>query len=422
MNLLEKDKELIWHPFTQMLNSDPVIGITKGKGVHLFNENGDSYIDAISSWWVNIHGHSHPYIAQKIHEQLLTLEHIIFAGFTHPPAVEICSRLSNYFEGAYKFFISDNGSTSVEVAIKMAIQYWNNIDKPKTKVIAFENAYHGDTFGAMSAGARSIFFKAFDPFLFDVIHIPVPTPGNEEECYKKLSETIKQKDVAAFIFEPLVQGAGGMIMYEPEALKKCIQLCQDHEVICIADEVMTGFYRTGTFVATDQTEMQADIYCLSKGLTGGTLPLSLTVCKSFIYDGFLSNDMTKTFYHGHSYTANPIGCAAALASLDLLEGEETQKRIQEINQLHLGFAKEINKLENVANISVRGTIIRFEVMTNEETSYLNPVKKQIVDYCLSKGILIRPLGNVVYILPPYCITNNELEYVYEHLKEVVQGL
>lgn len=407
----QTDKQNIWHPYTHLKSADSSIVITHGNGTILFDENGKKYIDAVSSWWVNIHGHAHAYIAKKIYEQAQQLEQVIFAGFTHPPAVELSERLLKILPGEFsKIFFSDDGSTAVEVAIKMAVQFFFNRDKKRSKILAFENAYHGDTFGAMAAGERGIFNAAFDSMLFEVDRIPVPNEKNRNEVKIKLEKRIQSGEYAAFIFEPLVLGAGGMLMYDPNYLDELLSVCKKNDVITIADEVMTGFGRTGKMFAIEYLKDVPDIICLSKGLTGGFLPLSVTVCKQFIYDAFVSDKKTDTFFHGHSYTANPLGCAAALASLDVFENENTLEKINFINQKHLHFGGQLKNHPVVRNCRVRGTILAFEA--GDGKSYLAGNRDKLYHSFLDQGILLRPLGNTIYIMPPYCITGEELQAVY----------
>lgn len=416
MSLSSRSKQNIWHPFTQMQIADAPIPIVKGKGVYLYEENGKKYIDAISSWWTCVHGHAHPYIAEKIYEQAKELEHVIFAGFTHEPATKLVERLMKYLpSNQKKAFFSDNGSTAVEVGLKMAFQYWHNKGVKKTKVIALKEAYHGDTFGAMSVGSRSAFTEPFFPFLFDVEFIESPAI-DAEKTITQLKEKVKNNDIAAFIYEPLVQGAGGMLMYSAEVLEEMLQICKQNKVLCVADEVMTGFYRTGKMFASLYCSSQPDIICLSKGLTGGVMAMSITTCTQEIYDAFLSDSfMDKTFFHGHSFTANPIACATANASLDLLHKEKTKKSIRYINELHVQFATALNASNKVENIRIQGTIIAFDIKTKQATSYGNSLRETLNNYFLDKGILLRPLGNTLYILPPYCITESELTVVYKEI-------
>ena len=418
MNIQEKDKQYVWHPFTHQLNAKPNINIVKGEGVYLVDDKGNKYTDAISSWWVNLHGHCHPYISQKVSEQLLSLEHSIFSDFTHPSAVTLAERLLQHLpNNQSKVFYSDNGSTAVEVALKMTLQYWHNKEEQKTIFIAFENAYHGDTFGGMSVGARNVFNNAFENLLFNVAHIPLPTKDNIEQLKETLLLWFSNHNIAGFIFEPLIQGAAGMLMYDAPLLDELILLCKQNNVITIADEVMTGFGRTGNFFANNQLKNKADIICLSKGLTGGYMPLGVTTCANFIYDAYVTEDKTKTFFHGHSYTANPTACSAALASLDILERKETQQQIQLINKEHLNFQTKIKSHKKLIDVRVLGTIIAFEVKTEDHTHYLNNASENIADYFLKKGILLRPLGNIFYILPPYVISKSELNFIYTCIEE-----
>jgi adenosylmethionine-8-amino-7-oxononanoate aminotransferase len=414
----------IWHPFTQMKTADPPIHISHGKGATLFAADGNTYIDAISSWWVNIHGHANETIAKAIARQALELEHVIFAGFTHTPAIELSEKLIEVLPGNLsKIFFSDNGSTSVEVAIKMAIQYWHNKGiRHKTKIVAFENAYHGDTFGAMSAGARSPFSAAFDPLLFDVIHIPTPEENNIASLITSLDNIAQNGDIAAFIYEPLVQGAAGMLMYEANWLDQLLSAIKQKKIICIADEVMTGFGRTGKNFATEHLQHKADIICVSKGITGGFLPLGITACTHQIFDAFYADDNSKTFYHGHSYTGNPLSCAAANASISLLLDEKCQASIQRITASHQTFQRTISDHSFVKNIRQQGTILAFDLNTPEHTSYFNPIKKEAYHFYLEKGVLLRPLGNTVYIMPPYCISEQELKQAYEVIQQSLDWL
>lgn len=412
MSIIEKDKQYIWHPFTKQKNMPDPIPIVKGKASLLFDESGRSYVDAISSWWVNLHGHAHPYIAEKIYQQALQLEQVIFAGFTHPPAVELAERLLGILPGDFsRIFYSDNGSTSTEVALKMAIQYWWNKDeKNRKKIFAFKNSYHGDTFGAMSVSDRSVFTLAFHELLFDVIFLDTPTEENISEI-----KSIMQKHAstaAAFIYEPLVQGAGGMNMHTPSLLNELLNTAKENHIICIADEVMTGFGRTGKLFASEYMQKKPDIICLSKGLTGGTMALGVTACTDRIYQAYVNDDSLKTFFHGHSFTANPLACSAALASLDLLEKEFCNVQIEMITAAHLSFVEKLKSSSlPLKDIRCLGTILAFEIDQGKK-EYLNQVSTHITQRAMEQGIYIRPLGNTVYLMPPYCITHTELNTVY----------
>lgn len=417
MSLQEKDTKYIWHPFTQMKNAQNILPVVKAEGLYLFTEDDRKIMDGVSSWWTNLHGHSHPYLAKAVSEQFNTLEHVIFAGFTHPKAIELAERIIGKLPYLDKVFFSDNGSTAVEVALKMAFQYWHNHNQPKTKIIAFKDAYHGDTFGAMSVGGRNAFNQPFFPFLFDVEFIDVPTKGKEEKTLVQLKNLVEKKDVAVFIFEPLVQGSAGMVMYSPEILEKLVKLCKKNQVLTIADEVMNGFGRTGKWFATDYINTKPDLVCLSKGLTGGAMPLGLTVCAQEIYNAFLSNDHSKTFFHGHSFTGNPLACAAACASLDLLEKVETWKQIEMIAKNHQQFKQQIESNPKLIEVRQTGTILAIEFNTYATSSYFNNLRDELYNFFLNKNILLRPLGNILYILPPYCITQIELKMIYQVIEE-----
>lgn len=420
LNLTERDHKVIWHPYTQMKNALPHIPIIRGEGVYVFDENGKRYIDAVSSWWVNIHGHSNPYIAKKIAEQLTVLEHVIFAGFTHEPAVLLAERLLPLLPGKQdKVFYTDNGSTAVEVALKMCLQYWDNRNHPKTKIMAFKNAYHGDTFGAMSVSGRSIFTDAFNSLLFDVEFIDLP---NEENVNELIAHILQQTETACFIFEPLILGSGGMLMYKAEHLDLLLGACKSANILTIADEVMTGFGRTGTYFACERLSNKPDIFCLSKGLTGGTMPLGVTTCTNEIYEAFLSDDKHKTLYHGHSFTANPIACVASLASLDILLRSETLQNIKRVEAKHAMFLEEIKAHSKVKTVRQTGTIIAIEWETGNETSYLSNLRNLLYAYFLDKGIILRPLGNIIYILPPYIISNEDLDYIYNAIKLALEEI
>jgi adenosylmethionine---8-amino-7-oxononanoate aminotransferase len=442
-SLSERDAAVVWHPFTQHYTAPFSIPIVRGEGTYLYDDTGKRYIDAISSWWVNLHGHSHPYIAQKVAEQFLKLEQVIFAGFTHEPAVSLAERLLEILpKNQAKIFYSDNGSTAVEVALKMAIQYFHNQGfTKKRKVIALENGYHGDTFGTMSVGAKSAFNAPFEGFLYETIYLPAPTKGQDQNVLNCMKALMRNADeIACFIFEPLIQGAGGMLMYEPDLLEELITLAKENDVLTIADEIMTGFGRTGKMFATDYVGNKPDIFCLSKGLTGGAMALGVTSCTQKIYEAFLSEDRRKTLFHSHSFTANPLACTAGLASLDLLLTEETESKILNINRLHQKFKKKLfgyvvgggdpvntshgAKMANekTTDIRVQGTILVIELYTPEGTSYFSNIRDVAYQFFIEKGILIRPLGNVIYLLPPYCISEEDLNYIYLCIEEFLEKI
>lgn len=450
MKLAEKDRQHIWHPYTQESNSPLNIPIVKGKGPYLYSENGEKYLDAISSWWVNIHGHAHPYIVKKVSGQLKELEQVIFAGFTHPKAVELAGRLLKILpSNQEKIFYSDDGSTSVEVALKMAFQYWYNIHRPekkkgikKLKVLSLEGAYHGDTFGAMSVSGRGIFTRPFFPFLFEAVPVPFPGKKNEKASLHFLKSHISRlsgnssEKISSFIFEPLVQGAAGMRTYSAGILDEMLSLCRKNNILTIADEVMTGFGRTGKMFASGYLSEKPDIICLSKGITGGFLPLGVTSCTAEIHHAFSDSPSSalppemkrkisgknagmepKTFFHGHSYTANPLACAAACASLDLFERKATWQHIRLIEKMHRQFAAQIRNHKGILEVRTMGTILAIELKTTGETSYLNEIRDAAYNFFISRKIILRPLGNIIYLMPPYCVSAPDLEKIYSVVLE-----
>mgnify|MGYP000384696779 CR=1 FL=1 len=423
MNLIEKDKAYIWHPFTQALNAPDPIPIISAKGAWLHDENGNKYLDANSSWWTINHGHANPYIAKKLHEQFLKMDHVIFAGATHPKAAETAERIVGVLpKGFQKVFFSDNGSTSVEVGIKMIYQYWYNQGISKKRFLAIEGSYHGDTFGAMSVGQRGYFNKPFEHLFFDVDFIPFPTAENITEVVRTVEEHFKTGEFAGFIFEPLVQGAAGMRIYDSEWLTEFVRLAKKYNVLTIADEVMTGFYRTGTMFAIDQIDELPDIVCMSKGVTGGVMPVGLTVTTQQIFDAFLSEDTSKALLHGHSFTGNPLSCAAICASLDLFEQEETINSIKRISASHKKFLKDNDTNPIFKKAKSLGTILSLEIEVGEESSYFSAIRVEAYNFFLENGLLMRPLGNVIFINPPYCVTQDELDYAYEKVMEFLKNL
>lgn len=406
MNLAERDKKIIWHPFTQEKNAKMPMAIKYAKGSYVYDENDSKYLDLISSWWVNLHGHANAEIAQSIYEQALNLEHIIFAGFTHEPAVKLCENVSSILpQSLRRFFFSDNGSTAVEIALKMAYQFWQNQGKDRKIFLSFDGGYHGDTFGAMSVGQKSGFHSAFKDLFFEVLTVPFPdtwyedleVEAKEQNALHVLEKYLDEQgqNIAAIILEPLVQGASGMRMCRPQFINKVVEKVREFEVLVIFDEVMTGFGRIGTNFALDQLNVTPDFLCLSKGITGGFLPLALTVMTERIYNAFLSDEWKHALAHGHSYTANPLACAAAVKSLEILQRVETQKAIKSINQAHVSgvqFLKENSS--NIENFRVLGTISAFDMKS--------PVNNELLkEQFLKRGLLIRPLGRSIYLLPPY---------------------
>jgi adenosylmethionine---8-amino-7-oxononanoate aminotransferase len=421
MTLSEKDALYNWHPYTQHQTIGLLPAIVKGKDALLWDENGKEYIDAIASWWVNPYGHSNEVIANAIYNQLTTLEHVLFGGFTNKPAVMLAEKLMEILpSNQKKIFYSDNGSTAVEVAIKSALQYFYNKNEKRTKIVAFEDAFHGDTFGAMASSGITFFTEAFQGSLLEVVRIPVPTEGKESESISALQQLVAANEFAAFIFEPLCQGAAGMIMYAPESLDKLIAICKKNRVFTIADEVMTGFGKTGKTFACNYLNEQPDMMCLSKALTGGTIPMAITTFTQEIYDGFLDSDVNKALFHGHTFTANPTGCAAALASLELLQTNTMQENLIRVNNRHLIFKKRIVQHPKVKATRVLGVIFALEVETETKASYYGELRNKLYDFFIKNGVILRPVGNIVYILPPYIITDEQLEKVYEVVEKALE--
>lgn len=421
MNLIEKDSQYLWHPYTQHKTASLPIAITKGEGALLWDENNKEYIDAIASWWVNPYGHSNQFIADAIYKQLTTLEHVLFGGFTHEPAVVLAEKLMAILpENQQKIFFSDNGSTAVEVAIKVALQYFFNKGEKRTTIIAFENAFHGDTFAAMAASGISFYTQAFQGMFIDVVRIPVPVKGQEQVSFEALKKVIQDHNCAGFIFEPLVQGAAGMVMYEPEALDELIKICQENHVITIADEVMTGFGKTGKTFAMDYAKQKPDMMCLSKALTGGTIPMAITTFTQEIFEAFYDDDINKALFHGHTFTANPTGCAAALASLELLQTPEMQSNLERVNASHLAFQEHIKTHPKVTATRVLGVIFALEIKKESDESYYGTMRNKLYNFFIENGVILRPVGNIVYILPPYIMTNEQLQKVYQVVENALE--
>lgn len=421
MNIIEKDCQYLWHPYTQHKTAAPPVAIVRGKDALLWDENGKEFIDAIGSWWVNPFGHSNQFVADAIYKQLTTLEHVLFGGFTHQPAVQVAEKLLPMLpNNQKKLFFSDNGSTAVEVAIKVALQYFYNKGEKRITIISFEDAFHGDTFAAMAASGISLYTQAFEGMFVDVIRIPVPTPGNEQASFDALENAIKSKACAGFIFEPLVQGAAGMVMYSAESLDKMMQICKENNVLTIADEVMTGFGKTGKNFACNHLQQQPDMMCLSKALTAGTIPMALTTFTQELFDAFYDDDINKALFHGHTFTANPTGCAAALASMTLLEQPEMQANIIRVNKQHLAFQEKIKVHPRVTTTRVMGVIFALEIKSDTVESYYGTMRNKLYNFFISKGVILRPVGNIVYILPPYIITDSQLQKVYSIIEEAIE--
>jgi adenosylmethionine---8-amino-7-oxononanoate aminotransferase len=441
MNLVERDRKVLWHPYTQEKTAPLPIPIARAEGVWLYTEDGRKILDGISSWWVNIHGHSHPFLNEALSAQANKLEHTMFAGFTHKPAVELAEKLVAITpENLKRVFYSDNGSTAVEVALKMAYQFWQNRGQTRKTFVALENAYHGDTFGAMSASGESSFTKPFQDLLFRVLRVgvgsvppavaggsiaeenpPATADGTDKVAYNL--EIVLERhhtEIAAMIIEPMLQGAGGMIVWEKEFLKKVRDLCDRFDILLIADEVLTGFGRTGKMFACEHGEISPDIMCLSKALTAGYLPLGATLATEEVYKAFLSDDRAKTFFHGHSFTANPLSCAIAVASLELFEREKSLEKVAFINQKFREFFPKLLDLKCVNNVRVLGAVGVVELNSGE--GYLAEIGQKLYLEFLRRNILLRPLGNVLYFMPPYVISESEIDWILEEIENVLQDI
>lgn len=417
-SLLERDATYVWHPFTQVQTEGTPLPIVKAKDSLLFDEEGKSYIDCNSSWWVNVHGHGRPEIQQAINQQFQALDHVVFAGITHPKAVELAEHIIDLLPSSFsKVFFSDNGSTAIEVALKMSMQYWYNKGIAKKRMLAIEGAYHGDTFGAMSVGERDQFNRPFESFFFDADYLPFPSPENEKIALDKAKELFATGEFAAVIVEPLVQGSAGMRMYSSEWLDELIKLAQANDVFVIFDEVMTGWGRTGKLFALDHCQEVPDFVCLSKGLTGGTLPLGLTVTKQAIFEAFLDDEKARGFLHGHSYTGNPLACAAACATIEIFKNEASQLDIERIRNEHRIFYERIKGHPMLNDVRQCGTIIALELSSDNSSNYFSSIRERAFQFFIDKGMFLRPLGNVIFLNPPYCTTNEQLHYCYEVMEE-----
>ncbi len=428
--LLALDARHVWHPFTQAGTAPPPVVAVRGAGARVWDADGRDYLDLVSSWWVNLHGHGHPSIAAAVAEQAARLEQVIFADFTHAPAIRLAARVAALLPGDLdRVFYSDDGSTAVEVALKMAHQYWRNLGQDRRRYVAFVGGYHGDTVGAMSAGRSSGYFTAWHDLLFPVTAVPFPATwdgddaveAKEAEELAALDAALADGDVAAVLMEPLIQGAGGMRMCRPDFLRAVAARVAAAGSLLVLDEVMTGFGRTGADFACVKAGIRPDLICLSKGLTGGFLPLAMTVARETIWEAFLGRDQERAFLHGHSYTANPVGCAAGLASLDLLLAPACRARIAAIAAIHRDRLADLARRGDVARPRSCGTVAALDVTTGGggEAAALGARMKRAF---LDRGLLLRPLGNVLYLLPPYCVEDSDLHRAWDAVGEVLDGL
>ncbi|RZS99572.1 adenosylmethionine--8-amino-7-oxononanoate transaminase [Aquimarina brevivitae] len=421
MSLSKRDKKYLWHPLTQHKIHPEALPIVKAKGAILYDESGKEYIDGISSWYTAMYGHCNDYIIEKASAQMKNLDQIVFAGFTHQPAIELSEKLIEILpDNQAKIFFSDNGSTANEVGIKMALQYHFNHGEKRNTIIAFEDGFHGDTFGAMSASGLSVYNGPFEDFFIDVQRIPTPTAHNIEQVLAKLLEIIKTNSVAAFIYEPLVQGANAMHMYEAKYLDTILNICKDQGVITIADEVMTGFGKTGKNFASAYMQTQPDIISLSKALTAGMVPMGITSCTQNVYEAFYDDSIGKAFFHAHTYSANPIACATAIAGIELLQSTEIQEKIASIITSHQEFDAKIKNHPKIKGTRQQGVIYALDL--NIDMDRYGNKRYQIFDHFMDNGVFLRPLGSTIYILAPYVISHKELYKIYNAIESLLSNI
>jgi adenosylmethionine-8-amino-7-oxononanoate aminotransferase len=412
----------VWHPFTQHALEPPMRRIAKAEGAYLIDEDGIATLDAISSWWVITHGHRHPHIMEAIKTACEKYDQIIFAEYSHDPAEELALGLIEIAPpGLAHVFYSDSGSTSVEVALKMSLGFFHNYGKPRCRVVVMEHSYHGDTIGTMSVGERGVFNAAYEPLLFGVERLPFPEAGREQATLDSFEALCRSGDVAALLVEPMVLGAGGMKIYRPPLLAELKRIAERHGSLMIADEVMTGWGRTGSLFACEQAGITPDILCTSKGLTGGALPLAATLCTSEIFEAHLWRDRRKTFFHSSSYTANPIACAAAVANLEIWRTEPVLDRIGELARMQQMGLKRFEADRRFARLRQTGTIAALDLVV-PEGGYLSDVGQRLRAFFRARGLLIRPLGNVLYLMPPYCVTADDLDRAYDAIEEAADAL
>ncbi len=412
----------VWHPFTQHGLEEPIPLVERAEGAALYTADGRRVVDAISSWWVTTHGHSHPRIVAAIAEQAGKLDQLIFAGWTHEPAERLARDLVAMMPAPLNHvFFSDSGSTSVEVALKMALGYWANRGEPRHRILVMEHSYHGDTIGAMSVGARGVFNRTYEPLLFDVGTVPFPAAGREQATLDALEAACRSGDAAAFIVEPLVLGAGGMLVYPPPVLAEMRRICARHQVLFIADEVLTGWGRTGTLLACEQAGIVPDLLCMAKGLTGGSLPLAVTLATPEIFAAHWSTDPARQFFHSSSYTANPIACAAANANLAIWREEPVRQRIATLVDRQAALLAQLSRLPGVTDPRQQGTIIALDV-ADPQGGYLSQLGPALKASLAQSSVLLRPLGNTIYVMPPYCIDQADLDQVATAIAEAVDAV
>ncbi len=396
-----------------------MLGIVSAKGAVLIDEAGNEYIDGISSWYTAMYGHCNDFILDKVETQMRQLDQVVFSGFTHEPAVKLSEELIKILpENQEKLFFSDNGSTATEIGIKMALQYHFNRGEKRNVMLAFEDGFHGDTFGAMSVSGLSVYNGPFEEHFIEVERIITPTTENIHDILNKLKARLKQNNIAGFVYEPLVQGAAAMKMHDAQGLNKILKLLQQNEVITIADEVMTGFGKTGKYFASDHIKTNPDVVCLSKALTAGLMPMAITSCTQKVYDAFYDDEIAKGLFHGHTYTANPLACTAALAGLELLQSPDIQDNILHIIESHKRFDAEIKHHPKVASTRQCGIIYALDL--NVKMERYGDLRDKLFEHFMDNGVFLRPLGNTIYILAPYTVSDSQLRHIYAGIKSALE--
>ena len=417
----KRDQEYIWHPLTQHKLNPELLALKSAKGALLKDESGKTYIDAIASWYTSMYGHCHPHIINKVKAQMETLDQVVFSGFTHEPAVELSEKLMEILpKNQNKLFFNDNGSTATEIGIKMALQYHHNLGNDRKVMLALEDGFHGDTFGAMSVSSLSVYNGAFEDHFIEVKRLAKPNGFNNKEVISQLKSILNENQIAGFIYEPLVQGAAAMQTYDLEGLNAILKICKTEGVICIADEVMTGFGKTGKHFASDYLSVKPDVMCLSKALSAGMVGMGITTCTKKIYKAFYADEVSKGLFHGHTYTGNPLACAAAIAGLELLQTQQIQESIKNIMSLNQIFADKMRKHECVKEIRQIGIILAMDL--DIEMERYGNARDEMYRYFMSKGVFLRPLGKTIYIVPPYVITESQLTKIYATIEDYLETL
>jgi adenosylmethionine-8-amino-7-oxononanoate aminotransferase len=415
-SISKRDQKYIWHPLTQHKLNPELLAIKSAKGAVLKDESGKTYIDAIASWYTSMYGHCHPHIVKRVKAQLDTLDQIVFSGFTHEPAVELSEKLMEILpKNQAKLFFNDNGSTATEIGIKMALQYHHNLGNNRKVMLALEDGFHGDTFGAMSVSSLSVYNGAFEDHFIEVIRLPKPNGTNNVEVITQLKSILEEHKIAGFIYEPLVQGAAAMKTYDLKGLNDILKVCKSQDVICIADEVMTGFGKTGKHFASDYLSEKPDVICLSKALSAGMVGMGITSCTKKIYKAFYADEISKGLFHGHTYTGNPLACAAAIAGIELLQSQDIQESIKNIMSLNTMFAEKIRQHRFIKEVRQIGVILAMDL--DIEMERYGNARDEIFNFFMDKGIFLRPLGKTIYILPPYVIIENQLQKIYNAIEK-----